>query len=146
MNNLRKLIREQIESIMENHVGAEKGIVGADIVHYLKDLPETRDEVNWAIPRTFYTIPSLDNSIAKTEVYDKEFFTGWDRPYKRQGKLVPHKGEGYVAEFVKQFGELPNFRMGNNRTIEILNPKFKEWRGESEASMLAGLKSFGATD
>ncbi len=135
--DIRKLIREELESFFDQDKGA--GIVGTDIVGYLHDLPETRDEVNWAHPRTFYALPSLDNSNAHTEVYDKEFFTGWDRPYMRQGKPVPHSGEGYVAEFQKRYGENPIFKI-NGRKIEILNPKFNSGQDNQTA------RPFGSLD
>ena len=44
--DIRKLIREELESFFDQDKGA--GIVGTDIVGYLHDLPETRDEVDWA--------------------------------------------------------------------------------------------------
>lgn len=121
--DIRKLIKEELESFFNGG----SGIQGVEIVKYLNDLPETRDEVNWTSPRTLYTIPSLENSNGHTEAYDKEFFTGWDRPYARQGKLIPHRGIGYVAEFERMFGEKPLFRI-NERNIEILNPKFIYWK------------------
>lgn len=137
--NIRKLIREELAAIFEQNNTSIKGI---EILNFLQDLPQTRDEVNWSNnPRIFYTIPSLENSNAHTEVYDKEFFTGWDRPYSRQGKMIPHKGLGYIAEFEKQFGEAPIFRM-NGREIEILNPKFIHWRNKGSNSQdISGLGS-----
>lgn len=139
--DIRKLIKEEIESLFNDG----NAIKGMEIVSYLKDLPETRDGVNWASPRTFYIIPTIDNSFAHTEVFDKEFFTGWNRPYMRQGKPVPNSGEGYIAEFQKVFGEQPIFKI-NGRNIDVLNPKFKEGRNSSEFSNPHPIQSFGTTD
>lgn len=139
--DIRKLIKEEIESLFNGG----NVINGMEIVNYLKDLPETRDEVNWSNPRTFYTIPTIDNSFANTEVLDKEFFTGWNRPYMRQGKSVPSNGEGYISEFQRVFGEQPIFKI-NGRNIDVLNPKFKEGRKNSEFSNPHPIQSFGTTD
>ena len=139
--DIRKLIKEEIESFL-NKV---EGIPGSEIVKYLNDLPETRDEVNWTHPRTLYTIPSLENIDGNIQVYDKEFFTGWDRPYARQGKLIPHKGIGYVAEFEKIFGEKPIFKI-NGRNIKILNSKFLSWKERVIDLDSTGSFSMGSLD
>lgn len=138
--DIRKLIKEQLESLFENNGGK---IIGADIVSYLNDLPQTRDEVNWNSPRTKYDIPALDNRDAHTEAYDKEFFTGWDRPYLNKGKMIPHSGPGYVYEFESKFKEKPIFRI-HGRQIEILNPKFIAWKSRNPE--ISGANEMGSLD
>ena len=138
MDVIRKLIREELESMFN-----QDGIVGTDIVNYLTDLPKTRIEVKWNNPRTFYNIPDLQNPNAHTEAYDKDFFTGWDTHYIRQGKALPYKGEGYVSEFENSFGEKPIFKI-NGRKIEILNPKFIQWKSGNVAT--GGSEAMGSLD
>ena len=144
--DIRKLIREQMESLFGQNSGYENGIVGSEIVGHLNDLPQTREEVDFnANPRITYSIPDIINGNATVLVFEKEFFTGWDRPYMRQGKEIPHKGLGYVAEFKKKFGEEPIYKI-NGREIDILNPNFNEWRKGNISQVEKAISQFGSTD
>lgn len=112
--NIRKLIREELESFMNQ----TNGIKGLDILNFLTKIPQTRAEVDW-IARPHYQISSLRDGDGSSGVFEKDY-------------LIQ-----YISEFNSKFGEDPIFEIVGDR-INVLNPKYKEW-ADSYVKMKSGI-------
>jgi hypothetical protein len=100
--NLRKLIREGIESV----IGPNK-IVGLDILNYLTNIPQTRAEVDW-VKRPSYLISSLVDGDGSSMVFDKDYVLK------------------YINDFEAKFGERPVFEINGDK-INVINPNYRKW-------------------
>jgi hypothetical protein len=146
--NIRKLIQEELKKVFEQE---DREIKGLDILNYFpfSELPETRSGADWqnGVPGWgTVNVPSLDTSDAQQQIASKQDFVY----HEFQGPKMMHKFDGYIDIFKKKFGEEPVFRIHPDAPwygkVEILNPKFKEWKdrgNDTKASMLA---HWGTTD
>lgn len=146
--DIRKVIQEELKQVFEQEVGEIKGL---DILNHFpfSDLPDTRREADWqnGVPGWGKVyIPSIDTSDAMHQVVAKDDFT-----YREfQGPKMMHKFEGYIDEFKRKFGEEPVFKIHPDAPwygrVEILNPKFNEWRDKGNATKASMLAHWGTTD
>jgi hypothetical protein len=146
--DIRKIIKEELKSIFEQESGEIKGL---DILNHFpfSELPDTRDKANWqsGVPGWGKVyVPSLDTSDAQQQVVAKDDFT-----YREfQGPKMMHKFSGYINDFNKKFGEEPIFSIHPeapwHSRVEILNPKYKEWKRGSDDTKASMLSHWGTTD
>lgn len=144
--NIRKVIKEEIQKVFEQD---SDGIKGLDILNHFpfSDLPDTRDEADWQKGVAGWGkvhVPSLDTSDSQEQVVAKDDFT-----YREfQGPKMMHKFDGYIDKFKKKFGEEPVFKINPDAPwygrVEILNPKFKEWREMGDSAKSSMLTQWGS--
>jgi len=136
--NIRKIIREQLEDIVnsgdhdflqsqwEDKIRKQNGIHGFDIYQWLIDIPKTRAEVDWN-KRPHYYFPNLTSGDVTESVFDKEGIVE------------------YVHSFRDKFDELPLFKI-EGRNVTILNLKFLKWKNDYIEMKSGALKDLGTTD
>lgn len=103
--NLRKIIREGVESAM-----SQNNIVGLDILSYLTNIPKTRAEVDW-IKRPSYLISSLEDGDGSSMVFEKDYIIK------------------YINDFESKFKERPVFEINGDRIV-VTNPKYRKWAND----------------
>ena len=144
MDNIRKVIREEFSKVFEQDMG---GIKGIDILNHFpfSELPETKKEADWQNGISGWGkvyVPSLDTSDGQQQVVSKDDFTYTEF----QGPKMMHRFDGYVDIFNKKFGDEPIFAINPDADwhskVEILNPKFKEWRESGNLAKGDALKGW----
>lgn len=145
-NKLKTSLRGTGESVGLGETEGTENTMTIDQLLPQLDLPDTRDEVDWDNRQRRYIIPSVTGGDAGSYIMEKEFFTGREfvtRPPYNKRVVVP----GYMEEFKKKFGEDPIFTLDQaNRRIDVVNPKFQEWRQQYSDAKAATLKQWGTTE
>jgi hypothetical protein len=146
--NIRKIIKEELEKVFESE---EKGIVGLDILNHFpfSELPEKRVDGSFSNNIDGWgkiQIPDLGSEGSLTQIVSKEDFIN----HEFKGPKMTHKYEGYINKFKRKFNEEPIFKINPNGNwydkIEIINPKFKEWRSDFYKSKESTLDSWNTAD
>lgn len=146
--DIRKVIQEELKKVFEQEGGEIKGL---DILNHFpfSDLPDTTNDAEWqkGVPGWGKVyVPSLDTSDAQHQVVSKEDFVY----HEFQGPKMMHQFDGYIDIFKKKFGEEPVFKIHPDAPwygrVEILNPKFKEWKEKSDSVKASMLAHWGTAD
>lgn len=149
--DIRKIIREELRKVISEN--KNKSIVGSNIINVFpfSELGDnrqdgfTRSVPNWGQVH----LPSLETGDATTTIFSKEdILGGEDWVHPKTGNVL--KNPGYINIFKTKYGEEPIFSINPDASwydkVEILNPKFIEWRKDYNNKKSETLKSWGTTN
>lgn len=135
--DIRKIVRESVGKVFESHQnrGPFKGMEILSQYPFSK-LPDVRANVNWSKRDVAgwgsVQIPSLSDGDAMSTVFGQDDVIG------------------FVEEFVKKYGEEPVFMLYPNEVwydkIQVVNPKFIEWRDSYIKGKQAWVDQYGSGD
>lgn len=149
---INKVFEEIWNKLNEEESSSDSShILGLNILNYFpfSELPKGKEGADWQKGVDGWGkvyLPSLDTADAQMQIVSKDDIIG----SQYQGPKMLHKFSGYIDSFEKKFGEEPKFVIDPSKPwyskVEIVNPKFLEWKEEYSKGKQTYLDSVGTTN